>query len=184
MPSPRADYRCDVCDERWELPVGYDSKGCPDEECAGLLHRVWDAAGSPRIGAQTFRQATRLLDHGTHARKPDISPELRRAMAETGHPGFMPQGPTPGQMLAPHFASISKTSIGEIANATARPVSMVGGKPRDVDMSGGGQGFAEPILAAAKARGRIVPNGGMVDRTSEARGQAMRAAFQRRVEGK
>jgi len=184
MPSPRADYRCDVCEERWELPL--TAKTCPDEDCPGLLHRIWDAAGSPRIAAAQFRRVTNLLDHGQHAQRPTISHEMRRDMAlaeRDRRPGFVPVGPQPGQMLAPHFAQISRGFAVELSAATARPVSDTGGRPREVDATG--SGFAESILAAAKARGPIRPAGDtMVDKASAARGAAMRAAYARRVEGK
>lgn len=185
MPSPRCDWRCDVCEERWELPL--TAKSCPDGDCPGLLHRIWDSEGSPRIGKAQFFRVNKMLDHGQHARKPDVTPELRRQMAAVnGQPAFV-QNQAPANDFAPHFSPMTRGFASTLGAATGRGVSETGGgKPRPVDF--GGSGFAEPVIAAAQATQRLRPGAQtLVDRASEAQGAAMRAASAKaakRPEGK
>ncbi len=148
MPSPRADFRCDVCNERWELPIS--AKSCPDPECPGLLTRIWDATGSPKpMRAQFFRVA-KLTDHGQHARKPDVSPDYRRAMAANeGVPAFVQQRNVL-QDFAPHFSPMSKAVASQLGAAVGRSISTDGAaKGRDPS----GQGEVEgPLAITPKVR--------------------------------
>lgn len=65
MPGPRADFICDECKERWELPVR--AVECP--ECGGPIVRQWDTppmVSNPiykTINAQIERMAPQYRAH-------------------------------------------------------------------------------------------------------------------------